>query len=301
MLPKRVLITLVLLAIPVGGIGLVVGKNLAVELKVTNLERVNTPADEDDPAAAPDGLGLYFASNAGGHFDLMCAVRKVRTQPFANAKPIEELVGKTDDRSPCPLPRGREGDEYFYYASQRDAKNFDLFFVRRLKPSEPFLRAIGAVHNVCTDADELHPCVMADEMSMFFSRKTADGWRVGFARGTERRAFDKVELLDFPAGLHHPSVSKDGLTMYLHGPVENGGEKLGIFVSTRANKNAKWSKPAPVAVLNHQESVKGDCSPWIAADGAALYFASDRPGGKGGLDLYVVLTTELKRAMDEAK
>ena len=37
-----------------------------------------------------------------------------------------------------------------------------------------------------------------------------------------------------------------------------------------------------------------DRSPSLSRDGTMLYFASDRPGGKGALDLYVVRTAELK-------
>ena len=35
-------------------------------------------------------------------------------------------------------------------------------------------------------------------------------------------------------------------------------------------------------------------SPCLSADGAKLYFASDRPEGQGGLDLWVVDTAGLK-------
>ena len=46
--------------------------------------------------------------------------------------------------------------------------------------------------------------------------------------------------------------------------------------------------------LNHPESKKGDMQPALNADGTRLYFVSDRPGGKGGLDIWTVPTTQLK-------
>jgi hypothetical protein len=39
----------------------------------------------------------------------------------------------------------------------------------------------------------------------------------------------------------------------------------------------------------------GDRSPCLSRDGAMLYFASDRPGGKGGLDLWVIPTAPLRK------
>jgi hypothetical protein len=267
----------------------------AEDVQITHLERLSTSADEDHPCVSGDGLSFYFASNPQGNFNLVQAVRRVRTQPFTNPKLIEELAGKGDDVSPFSPGREPGGSEYLYFAAQRDTKNLDIYFARRLKPDEPFLRlAIAPVHAVCTEADECHPCVNVDEKSMYFSRKTAEGWRVGYAHGTDRRAFDKVELLDLPVGLCHPSLSRDGLAMYLHGPVEQGKEKLGIFVCRRATRTAKWGEPKPVEPLNHKDSQKGDCSPRLSPDGMFLYFASDRPGGKGGLDLYAVPMADLK-------
>ena len=77
--------------------------------------------------------------------------------------------------------------------------------------------------------------------------------------------------------------------MYLQGPLEKG--RWGLFVSTKTNDG--WGKPEPLDTLNHPEGPTGDRSPNLSRDGSQLYFASDRPGGQGGLDLYVIATKEL--------
>ena len=275
------------------------GRSIAADdektLKPTNIERLNTSADEEDAILAPSVMAFYFTTNGGGNRRLMMATRKERAALFINPKPIEELNGNSDTLSPFPMPRDMDGSEYIFFATQGDAKNLDIYFTRRLKPTEPYQRiAMAPVHQVCTPEDEAYPWVSADSKEMYFSRKTKDGWKVGRAYGKDPRSFEKVELLDFPPDFSHTAVTKDGLTMYLQGPVEN--KKLALFISKRGSKTAAWGKPEPLTVLNAKDSVKGDCSPSLSADGFRLYFASDRPGGKGGLDLYYVSTNDLKKA-----
>jgi len=59
-------------------------------------------------------------------------------------------------------------------------------------------------------------------------------------------------------------------------------KRLKIFVSTHTD--GKWSEPQPVSFNVEKYST---CHPSISADGQTMYFASDRPGGVGGMDVYV--------------
>ena len=102
----------------------------------------------------------------------------------------------------------------------------------------------------------------------------------------------KAKEVGFAVDFHRATVAGKGLTMYLQGPLENG--KIGIHRSTRDKVGDPWSKPEPVTALNHPDSKKGDMQPALSSDGARLYFASDRPGGKGGLDIWMVTTAQLK-------
>jgi Tol biopolymer transport system component len=78
--------------------------------------------------------------------------------------------------------------------------------------------------------------------------------------------------------------------MYLQGPLDKG--RTGLFVSTLTKDG--WGKPEALERLNNAEGPTGDRSPSLSRDGTLLYFASDRPGGKGRLDLYVIPTAQLK-------
>jgi Tol biopolymer transport system component len=78
--------------------------------------------------------------------------------------------------------------------------------------------------------------------------------------------------------------------MYLQGPLDGG--RTGLFVASKSSKG--WSKPEALTMLNHPEAPRGDCSPAVSYDGFTLYFASDRPGGKGGFDIWSVPTSQLR-------
>ena len=106
--------------------------------------------------------------------------------------------------------------------------------------------------------------------------------------------FGEPVKLNLPVNFHHATLTPDLKTMYLQGPLDEKAKKprWGLFRSTKAEKT--WSKPEPLTMLNHPEGPMGDLSPCLNREGTYLYFASDRPGGKGGLDLYLISISRLK-------
>ncbi len=79
-----------------------------------------------------------------------------------------------------------------------------------------------------------------------------------------------------------PHVSRDGLKLYYfsnHGL----GATFDLFVSTRASLSASFGPGVPLAALN---STANEFNPFPTSGDQVLYFASDRPGGAGGTDIY---------------
>ena len=60
--------------------------------------------------------------------------------------------------------------------------------------------------------------------------------------------------------------------------------KLGIFYAIK--KNGQWTNVRDLRINNEWYNVT---TPWLSPDGKKLYFASDKPGGYGGSDLYYSL------------
>ncbi len=79
----------------------------------------------------------------------------------------------------------------------------------------------------------------------------------------------------------HPSVDKEGTTMYFASDMPGGYGKSDIYFSVFSN--GQWSKPFN---LGPKINTEGDeFFPFISNDGV-LYFASDGHGGLGGLDIF---------------
>jgi outer membrane protein OmpA-like peptidoglycan-associated protein len=59
-------------------------------------------------------------------------------------------------------------------------------------------------------------------------------------------------------------------------------QKMGLYVAKKSG--ATWSTPEALPFLSSEYD---DCHPSLSIDGDKLFFASNRPGGFGGMDLYV--------------
>lgn len=96
--------------------------------------------------------------------------------------------------------------------------------------------------------------------------------------------WDKAE----PAGegigpdeaIGQPTISSDGTRMvYVAGEADGNAN---LFL--RRWDGTEWGKPRPMRALN---SDFHETAPALSGDGHFLFFSSDRPGGRGGMDIWV--------------
>jgi N-acyl-D-amino-acid deacylase len=274
------------------------GSQTLPPLRPTNLDKLNTEDNEDEPHVASDALQLYYTlTKPEGRTDLMVSVRRQKSQRWPHGKLVDGYFSeKADNRGTFLTPEGKY-PQYLYFATNKDPEkengkgdNYDLYVTVRQRKGVAFT-APTPVHGVCTPMDEMHPWLTADGKQLYFSRKTEDGWQIYVANrvGAGAGGYVEPKRVDLPSGFYHPTLTPDGKTMYVQGPLEK--DRLGLFRSTRTSTG--WSKPEPLTGLNNEAGPTGDRSPSLSRDGALLYFASDRPGGKGGLDIWVIPTVDL--------
>jgi len=84
----------------------------------------------------------------------------------------------------------------------------------------------------------------------------------------------------------YPSVSADGLTLFMQSNLPGGYGGYDIWMTTRQTKDDPWTTPVNLGPTVNSSAIEGD--PCISPDGLALFFASTRAGGYGISDLYLV-------------
>jgi len=82
-----------------------------------------------------------------------------------------------------------------------------------------------------------------------------------------------------------PSISSDGLELYFESNRSGGSEQEDLWVSRRATTEEQWGPPINLGSTVNSSAEDG--CPSISSDGLKLYFTSARPGGSGGVDLWV--------------
>jgi len=282
------------LLLPLGTVALP-GRAADDKIEPTNITSVNTDADEDEPHVADAGRTLYYGITKNGKELVNVATRRTASGPWGKPSPIETYVTNKGDVRGVYSTAGRYPLFLFFAAKDRQGKNYDLFVAVKDDVGKAWTaaRPVGG-DQVNTAQDEAHPWLSNDGKALYFSRRTKDGWKVFVSKrknATGPQGWEEAAEVGIAAGYHHATLTPDGKTMYLQGPLEK--DRWGLFVSTHDGK--AWGKAEALEGLNNAEGKTGDRSPSLSRDGKFLYFASDRPGGKGGLDLYWIETAKLAK------
>jgi len=161
------------------------------------------------------------------------------------------------------------------------------------------IKNLGPVIN--TAASEYAPVVAADESEIIYTYRgplsTGGLMNAEFKRDTLGEYYEDIFVshklgdnwlppepiteLNTKANDASIALSTDGLSLFtFKSTLEDGGD---IFVSHL--NGFQWSKPERLGPNINTPYWEGSCS--LTADGNTLYFASERPGGIGGRDIYV--------------
>lgn len=240
------------------------------------LAELASGSDDQGPVLTADGLTIYYHAQRTGSqgIDLYTATRTSPTGRFGMPVPMTVLESADNDRDPA-LARG---GARIYFSSDRQTPGMDSLFVTT-RTGDTFSTPM-LVAGIGTDV--YGPFISDDETELFY---TADGHLCRAVRAGPGDTWSDLgpipELMSSTAVDGYPSLTGDGLTMVFE---TTRRQPFGVFVATRPSRGAAFSSVMPVAELNFDQFGSGD--PAISLDGRTIIFATDRPGGGGGDDLY---------------
>jgi len=177
-------------------------------------------------------------------------------------------------------------------------------YARKMCENPVNIKVVSLGDNINTEYVEHSPSVSADERFLVFTsrRKTPKGKKdsdgqyfediySSYNTGKDWNIPKRISELSTMGHDASVSVSADGRTMLLYrADITSRAEEAGdIYISHR--KGNKWSKP---------EKLKGgintsfkESHAAFSNDGKTIYFTSNRPGGKGGMDIYLSIQNKL--------
>jgi Tol biopolymer transport system component len=258
------------------------GPVLSAPVRIAELA---SAGDDDDPWVSDDGLRIYFAQTAGNNSDLFVAARTSPTGTFTTPTALTTINSNQNELRPW---LSADEKTVTYVSARAGSMGFDLWTGSRTSITDTFgsptLTAFASINTAGADMD---PAVSADGLRLYYSMPPQTNQSLGLAtRATDSDPFGAAtlitELNDAQLPDLDPAPSRDELVMAFTS-FRGGG--FHIYYATRASRTHAWGAPQEVPGVN--DSLGDDRSPYLTADGCALYFTSSRSGGAGGLDLYV--------------
>ena len=259
---------------------------------------INTEFSEFHSAISADGLTLFFSSDRPGGFgpdDLWVAQRPNRNADWESAQNLGPKFN-TSSGEDC-LELSPDGHWLFFCSGGLGSgHDLDIYAAFRQDVSNNFgwgqPSNLGkGVNSPLNDGD---PTIFIDPntgvATLYFARlnKFTDWDIYTSTRGADGTFGPAVLVpeLSSPYRDTHPTIRRDGLEIFLSSNRPGSLGLIDLWVSTRPTTHDVWS--IPVNLGGTINTASQDRAPYLSNDGLTLLFTSDRPGGFGSNDFYMV-------------
>jgi outer membrane protein OmpA-like peptidoglycan-associated protein/tetratricopeptide (TPR) repeat protein len=263
-----------------------------VDFKPVNLgPGVNTADDESMPSLTIDGKYLYFTRHYGSgnmqdediYMSLHTAAGWQQATSIGDAINTEQYVEGAQNISPS-------GKYLFFTSAERPdgLGRADIYMARKVGDQWERANNIGAPIN--TPGYETQPCISADGKQLYYAGIRADGYGgtdIWVSNLNPDGTWGKPQNLGPNVNTEYdemrPFIHPDGQTLYFSSRGHEGMGNFDIFMS-RKQPDGSWGKAVN---LGYPINTAGDeLGIFVTADGTMAYYASERKGGKGQMDIY---------------
>jgi len=289
-----------------------------------NLEKLNTEFDDYNSTLPYPGARseIYYSTNrnsSGGNYDIIYRVFDIsyhkkddvinfsfpeNTYYTSFQEKLFDLINKESDELGPYTFNGSQGWDYFFYANN-EGQDFDIKFVYTPRldwgtyNGQQRLFGPVAFNSINSDKDDLYPTINQERTRIYLcSNRENNLFKIySGAINTETVLHESLQgvqltkelVLSGTSNDKCPSITNNLLVFTSDRPGGYGG--FDLYYSLYLND--KWS--APVNFGDKINSAYDEYRPitFTFANNDLMIFSSNRPGGKGGYDLYGVEIADL--------
>ena len=267
----------------------------------------NSAFSDQGPAISKNGLSLYFTSNRPGGiggFDMYVSQRASVDDPWGSPVNLGPTVNTTFDEGNPAFSR----DEHLMFFQSKRLPTFggiDIWVSQREHTHDDFdwESPVNLGAGVNSVADDNGPTYFENDEGgapqLYFGSSRPGGPGAADIYLSEQMADGSfgpammVTELSSPSNESRPSIRHDGLEILFHSNRTGSfGAASDLWVATRESTLDAWSTPVNLGSTINTTSVEQNA--YLSSDGMTLFFSSDRPGGFGGLDLYMSTRAKLR-------
>lgn len=305
-------------------------ETIVTELPV-NLENINSTFDDYNSNLPYPGFryGIYFSTNrnsSGNNFDIIHKSMDISYHPKDDIlnisfvsdmdsnneydnKVLETINTDFDEFGPFYFS-GDDAFDYFFYANN-ESGNFDIKYASSKKLDFGTYNATGIINepksfvSINSGYDDMYPCIFNGNKSLVFCSNREKGvfniYETTFKedainpnyQSAISQEITKVNALSSDFNDKCPFVV--GNIMVFTSDREGGYGGFDLYFSQYLN--GKWSQPQNLGdkINSEYDEYRPIIVPFGEFDDTMLIFSSNKPGGKGGFDLYAARTKSLPR------
>jgi hypothetical protein len=263
---------------------------------------VNSSSGDAPDCVSYDGLEMYFDSNRSGGYgawDLWVSTRETINDDWGAPVNLGPTINTS--RSDACAIISADGLELYFNSFNRSGGygDWDAWVTRRSTKDE----AWGAPENLGPPVNSSYGDgflgISPDGLELYFDSTRPGGYGsddIWIARRATKNdpwgePMNLGPIVNTSASESVAFLSSNGLLLFFSEdsgePIRSGGfGNIDMWVTRRSSVSDPWDAPVNLGSIVNTSRLDG--GPRISFDGSTLYFASERPGGYGGIwgDIY---------------